>query len=297
MIYISEETDIHFNLAFEKYLIEKKDGFSLFLWQNAPSVIIGRYQNPYEECNLVAMKEDNVKLARRYSGGGAVYHDLGNVCFTIIDDKDSISIKKNFECVVKALEALGIKAEVSGRNDITVNGKKVSGSAFQHTRERSCHHGTMLLNSDLEIFSRYLTPSREKLESHSVKSVSSRVANLGIEKEPFIKAMENSFGQGGKTTAVSAILLKTNDYIKEQYELLSSEDWLLGKSPKFTNRFDIEKNGQKYTVCAFVEKDIIKNVEIYTDSLDVAAVENIKKDLTGRSFITYISSSGTSSSR
>lgn len=296
MIYISQETDIYFNLAFENYLINHETGKLLYLWQNSPSVIIGRYQNPYEECNLDAMSQDNVKLSRRYSGGGAVYHDLGNVCFTIIDDKDKFNIQGNFDMVLKALAGLGIKAEISGRNDITVNGLKVSGSAFQHTRNKSCHHGTMLLNSDLHVFDRYLSPSRKKLQSHSVKSVYSRVGNLGISKDLFFSAMENVFSDNSEPVFVNKTILFANEELKSAVDFISSNEWLYGITPKFTDKFTLRKNNQEYEVLVQVEKGIIKNVEIYTDALDLQSVEDIKKDLLGRSFKSYISSSEDSSS-
>lgn len=296
MIYISKETDIYFNLAVENYLIEHKTGSILFLWQNSPSVIIGRYQNPYDECNLDAMKEDNVKLSRRYSGGGAVYHDLGNVCFTIIDDKKKFSIEENFKKVKGALNTLGIEAEISGRNDILVDGLKVSGSAFQYRRDRSCHHGTMLLNSDLRIFDKYLSPSKKKLQSHSVKSVYSRVGNLCITTQAFIDAMKTVFSNDKTELYITKDLLESNKDIQKTYKELKSEKWLMGNSPKFTNQFEITENGQDYKVGVVVEKDIITHVEIYTDSLDNNQTELIKKDLTGRSYSSYISSLELSSS-
>lgn len=179
-IYVAEGTDVHFNLATEAYLMERteKDSTALFLWQNSPTVVIGRYQNPFLECDLPAMKADSVKLARRFSGGGAVYHDLGNLCFTFISGRKLYDKNWNFNIIIAALKRFGIESRQSGRNDLLANGLKISGNAFQLTVDKACHHGTLLVNCDMTKLPRYLTPDKKKLEAHGVRSVSSRVANL-----------------------------------------------------------------------------------------------------------------------
>ena len=125
VIFTAQEHDIHFNLATEAYLMQSlpSDTRALFLWVNDPTVVIGRYQNPFNECNLPAMERDGVKLARRFSGGGAVYHDAGNLCFTFICPKDEYDKEDNFRIITSALRSLGIEAQVSGRNAITWKGK------------------------------------------------------------------------------------------------------------------------------------------------------------------------------
>lgn len=285
MLYISKETDIFFNLAFENYLINCSTDDILYLWQNSPSVIIGRFQNPYEECNLENIEKDHVNLVRRSSGGGAVYHDFGNECFTIIKNKDQFEIKDNFEKIVKALESLNIKASLTGRNDIVVDDKKVSGSAYEITKTRGCHHGTMLLNSNLQIFERYLNPSKRKLESHAVKSVRSRVTNLSITREQFEQAMIHAFDEKQEPIFTTKELLKTNDYLVKEYEHLKSKEWVFGSTPKFTEKITKIINNEEFTICLLVKDGIIKKVDVYTDSLDTHLPEIIKKEYLGVKFL------------
>ncbi|MBO4410146.1 MAG: lipoate--protein ligase, partial [Spirochaetales bacterium] len=179
-VYTTSCHDIHSNLAAEAFLMErsKADEYILYLWQNRPTVVIGRYQNPFMECDLARMESDGVKLSRRFSGGGAVYHDMGNLCFTFISPKESYDKDRNFRIVISALGALGVEACTSGRNDILAGGFKVSGNAFQIKGGKACHHGTLLVDCDMSRLPRYLTPDATKLEAHGVRSVASRVRNL-----------------------------------------------------------------------------------------------------------------------
>ena len=139
---------------------------TLFLWQNQETVVIGRNQNPWGECNLAKMEEDGVTLARRTTGGGAVFHDLGNTCFTFLSPKEGYDRAVNIGILLDALRALGIEAEASGRNDLIIQmedgPRKVSGSAYRETRERSFHHGTLLMHADLLRLANYLTPHPKK---------------------------------------------------------------------------------------------------------------------------------------
>jgi lipoate-protein ligase A len=158
---------------------------TLFLWRNRPCIVIGRWQNPWKECDHSKMQGKEVKLARRRSGGGAVYQDLGNTCFTFIhpipEGGFAMDTKEiNNKILLKALKNLGITAEVSGRNDILVDGFKVSGSAYKANlgMKRSLHHGTMLVDVNLDDLKTYLNPDKPKLESKGVDSVIKRVANL-----------------------------------------------------------------------------------------------------------------------
>lgn len=139
----------------------------LFLWRNADTVVIGRAQNPWKECNTRRMEEDNVRTARRSSGGGAVFHDLGNTCFTFMAGKPEYDKTISTSIVLNALNSLGVTAEASGRNDLVVKtpegDRKVSGSAYRETMDRGFHHGTLLLNADLSRLANYLNPDKKKL--------------------------------------------------------------------------------------------------------------------------------------
>jgi lipoate-protein ligase A len=172
-----------FNLAMEQYVFDympRSDSYFL-LWQNAPSVIIGKYQNAYEEVNNGYITEHNIPVIRRLSGGGAVYHDLGNINYTFIVDgniKDKSDLDLFCEPLIATLAKFGIKAEISGRNDITIDGMKISGTARYNKENRIMHHGTILYDANLEIMPKILCPSKGKMASKGIKSVRSRVTNI-----------------------------------------------------------------------------------------------------------------------
>ena len=166
MLYFAEGQtfDPYFNLAMEKWLCDHLDGRRiLYLWQNEHTVVIGKNQNPLKECRLAALKQDGGLLARRCSGGGAVYHDLGNLNFTFLVREADYSVPRQLEVILHALNALGIPAERSGRNDILADGRKCSGNAFYRSEGRCYHHGTLLVDVDRAAMSRYLTVDPAKL--------------------------------------------------------------------------------------------------------------------------------------
>ncbi|CAG9471960.1 lipoate-protein ligase 1, putative [Plasmodium vivax] len=192
LILISNSHNIHFNLSLENFLlnnysdllkhlngnsIERYDDPVLFLWRNNRSIIIGKNQNIWSECNLENIKEDNVLVARRFTGGGAVYHDLQNLCFTFLNN--SLSTDDNFSIILKTLKRhFAIEAKRQGRNDITVNDRKCSGSAFKKMKNGFLHHGTIMVNLEKDVLSRYLTPDKIKYTKHGVSSVNARTINL-----------------------------------------------------------------------------------------------------------------------
>ena len=178
--YVSDTVNPYINLAKEKVLFDAVDSDTLilYLWQNQNTVVIGKNQNAFSECRTELLNEEGGVLARRLSGGGAVFHDLGNLNFTFICSSENFDVSKHVSVIKKALEMAGIITEVSGRNDILVDGKKFSGNAFFNSKGKSYHHGTILVNADIEKLGRYLTPPKAKLEAKGVKSVKSRVTNL-----------------------------------------------------------------------------------------------------------------------
>ena len=179
-IFISKVHNPAFNLAFESYLLKNNtpDTMIFYLWQNDKTIVIGRHQNPYKECDLEKVKRDNVTVIRRSSGGGAVYHDLGNLNFTFIAGENVYDVDRQCDVIIDALKEFGLNCEVSGRNDMTIEGAKFSGHAYMNHEEMYCHHGTLLVNADLKILSEYLTVSDLKFKSKGVDSVRSRVVNL-----------------------------------------------------------------------------------------------------------------------
>jgi len=163
----SSVTNPWFNLATEDWIFQALDANShtLFLWRNSETVVIGRSQNPWVECKIDKMEADDIFLARRQSGGGAVFHDLGNTNFTFLSPKDSYDQDANFTIIINALKKLGIEADLSGRNDMQVGDKKISGSAFKHAADRSFHHGTLLVNANMQKLGDYLNPHPLKLKA------------------------------------------------------------------------------------------------------------------------------------
>lgn len=185
----SPSTDPRWNLALEEYVFDSlpRDKSYFMLWQNHNTIVVGKYQNTAAEINGKVVRDEEITVVRRLSGGGAVYHDLGNLNFTFITDAPDaakIDFRRFCEAVVDALADLGVMAEINGRNDITIEGKKFSGNS-QYLREGGVmHHGTLMFRSDLTVLSRALAVDREKLSAKGIPSVVSRVTNIGDHLPP-----------------------------------------------------------------------------------------------------------------
>lgn len=179
-IYSAPTGDGWLNLARDGYFLEnnKKGDVILYFYVNKNAVIIGRNQNAWKECSIANMDADGVQLVRRHSGGGAVFHDNGNLNFSFITDEKHYDLNRQMRVILNAVSKLGLKAELSGRNDITVDGKKFSGNAFSLAKGNRSHHGTILVNADLTKLSNYLCVSKEKMRSKGIDSVRARVCNL-----------------------------------------------------------------------------------------------------------------------
>lgn len=177
----ADSTDVHVNQATEEFLLRNlADGDTvLFLWQNARCVVCGHNQSIEDECREAALVAAGGKVARRISGGGAVYHDLGNLNFSFIATAKGYSLKKQLEVIRRAVASFGLDAEKSGRNDLTVDGRKFSGNAFAKVGANRLHHGTIMVSLNVEDAAKFLTPSKKKLAKHAVSSVASRIVNLG----------------------------------------------------------------------------------------------------------------------
>ncbi|KAK6495257.1 Biotin/lipoate A/B protein ligase [Arthrobotrys musiformis] len=255
-IYRSTSTNPFFNLSLEDYLLRHSPPTSkiLFTYTNSPSIILGRNQNIWSEVNIPLLdspKHSHVNLVRRRSGGGTVYHDLGNLCWSVITPRKSFDRDFYAKVVVKALHSLGVsEATINERHDIVLRqpGKdlKVSGSAYKIIRERAYHHATLLLSSKLDdIKSLLRSPLKEFITTKGVESVRSEVSNIGVDKEALTEKIEeefliaNEFGKEGDEWAIRVTLdegeaIKVRDYIKEGMKELQSQKWLYTQTPEFT---------------------------------------------------------------
>jgi lipoate---protein ligase len=294
MLFIDNKgiTDPRINLAIEEYALKNLDINETYLlfYINEPSIIIGKNQNSIEEINTEYVESNGIHVVRRLSGGGAVYHDLGNLNYSFItkDDGDSFhNFRKFTEPVIAALKQMGVNAELSGRNDILAEGRKISGNAQFSTKGRMFTHGTLLFNSEMDHIVSALRVKKDKIESKGIKSVRSRVANISeflsgkVDIEEFRSSLLRFIFQGEEVTEyvlTEEDWEKIHQLAKERYQ---NWDWNYGKSPKFnlqhSHRFPV---GQ-IDVRLDVEKGVIENCKIYGDFFGVGDVSDIENKLKG----------------
>lgn len=277
-----------YNLALEEYLFNtiNTDIVILYLWQNNNTVVIGRNQNAWKECNYEKLENDGGKLARRLSGGGAVYHDLGNLNFTFIMHKNNYNMEKQLSVLKNSLKYFNINAEFSGRNDMLIDGKKFSGHAYYFKDNKAYHHGTLLVNSDLEKLSVYLNPSKKKIESKGVDSVRSRVTNIAdIDKDISIyrlaNALKRSFEDSYGTISKYNVYDDNNLDILKLQEKYSSWDWIYGKSPRFDISFSERFTWGEIEIALSLENGSINDIQVYTDAMDTELFENFSSGFIG----------------
>ncbi|MCP2036186.1 lipoate-protein ligase A [Planomicrobium sp. HSC-17F08] len=287
-------TDPRINLAIEEYLLKtmdvEKDPFLLF-YINEPSIIIGKNQNTAEEINTDYVDSNGIHVVRRLSGGGAVYHDLGNLnySFITVDDGNSFrNFRKFTEPVVHALQSLGVNAELSGRNDLMVEGRKVSGNAQFSTRGRMFSHGTLMFDTEVDAVVSALKVSKEKIESKGIKSIRSRVANISeFLKEPmtvteFRSAILASLFDGEENIRYWELTDQDWENIRQlSKERYGNWDWNYGKSPKFNVKHSHRFPVGGIDVRLQVENGIVKDANIYGDFFGVGDVAEIEHAITG----------------
>lgn len=294
MIYIrNDDNRPQFNLALEQYVFDNLDQFDeiFLLWINEPSIIVGKHQNTIQEINLDYVRENNINVVRRLSGGGAVYHDYGNLNYTIISKtKDTSAF--NFEAfsrpVIEVLAKLGVKAEFTGRNDITIDGKKFCGNAQYMKKGKVLHHGAMLFDTDLGVLEKALKVSKDKIESKGVKSVRSRVTNIkdhlkeDITIEDFKQLLLEHMFRGDKE--IKEYKLTEEDYAninKLMEERYATWEWNFGSSPDF----NIEKSRRfpsgKVETKIDVQEGIIKGIKFYGDFFGSGEISDVEDELIG----------------
>lgn len=289
---ITSETDPYKNLALEEYLLHQveDDECILYLWQNEKTVVIGRNQNPWKECRIKELNDAGGRLVRRLSGGGAVYHDLGNLNFTFLLTKENYNVDRQLEVIIKAINNLGINAIKSGRNDITVDGKKFSGNAFYSMGNKCYHHGTILYDVDMQSLSKYLNVSKTKLQSKGVDSVKSRVTNLKNYRPNLTldKLKEELIDAFGKTYDLKPVRLDVDllpsRELNERAEKFSSWEWNFGRKIEFSDSIYRRFDWGDILLQLQVRGGIIKDCLAYSDALDTELFEMIPKLLIGCKF-------------
>ena len=288
-IYETNCTDPYRNIATEKHLLETVSPGSciLYLWQNQNTVVIGRNQNPWAECRTSLLEQEHGHLARRLSGGGAVYHDLGNLNFTFIMCQEDYDLDRQLSVIEAACSYADIIVERSGRNDLLVNGHKFSGNAFYHSQGKAYHHGTLLVSADMDKLGRYLTPPKAKLAAKGVSSVRARVANLNsfspdLTCDVLSGYMKQAFGAvyhlPAQPLTLSSVQLNT---IEKYTAELSDWQWIYGQKLPFSWECNDRFTWGSIQLQLQVEHGCITAVQVYSDAMQWDLADDICAALTG----------------
>ncbi|MFZ5940101.1 MAG: lipoate--protein ligase [Bacteroidota bacterium] len=288
---IGESTDPYFNLAAEEYLLKATTDEYFMLWQNEPSIIVGKHQNTLAEINLEVVRERGFKVARRISGGGTVFHDLGNLNFTFItggEDGDLVNFRKYTLPIVSFLRSLGVEAELSGRNDLLIDGRKFSGNASHVYNKRVLHHGTILFSSVMEDLADALKVNPLKFTDKAVKSVRSRVTNIRehLKREMDVtefrdRLMSHVIAETGGGELYRYTEEDLREIGKRREEKFSTWDWNFGYSPKYRFEKGIRTAGGIVEVQLNVEKGMIQEISIHGDFFNTGEVEELEALLRG----------------
>ena len=286
-LYLSKNNFPYYNLAAEEVLTRDLEpgNVILFLWQNRDTVVFGKNQNCFAECNISSLITDGGFPARRLSGGGTVFHDLNNLCFSFIAGEGDYSVSRQLSVIADACRSFGIEAVQSGRNDLLADGAKFSGNAFYRIGNNLCHHGTLLISSDLSRLGKYLTVSESKLKAKGIASVRSRVCNLceyseGLTPEKMITALGMSFA---KVYGMSPEMkdLPADGRVEEREAFFASPEWIYGNNPDFSDsvsrRFAWGEITMGFSVC----DGRIAGCHITTDAMDAGLAEETESALTG----------------
>ena len=265
-------TDAYFNLAAEEYLLKHFDEDIFMLWRNDKAVIVGKYQNSAAEINLDYVREHGIKVVRRQTGGGAVFHDLGNVNYTFIGTKGSGDFRTFSEPILRVLNEMGVPAKFEGRNDLTINGMKFSGTAQCVYKDRILHHGTLLFASEMDDLTSALKVNPLKFKDKAVKSVRKRVTNISehlptpMSVTDFIEVVMRNVSQNSEN-AVPYELSEHDiqEISKLRDEKYSTWDWNFGTSPKFGYTKQIRTGGGNVELNLDVEKGLITAIKFYGD--------------------------------
>ena len=305
---VSNQTNPYWNIAVENYLLSlpETDTVTLYLWRNRRTVVIGQNQNPFSECNVEALEADGGFLMRRRTGGGAVYHDDGNINFSFVVPKALYDQTRQFSVIQRAVADFGIVAELSGRNDLLAierdrsgandaskDGRKFSGNAFSKGKYQDLHHGTILIRGNMEDLQRYLKPKPAKLQKHGVTSVRSRVVNLSelnpaVTSESIVPHLLSAFEDvyGGNATEVAFSEIISRPEVKALYEEFASPEWKYGRWRSFTAQRTAQFDWGGVELSLTIENDVITDVQLASDALDLVALDEARRLLSGASTAT-----------
>lgn len=283
-IYDNASLNPYHNLAVEEYLMMHTGDSELivYLWQNEHTIVIGRNQNVWQECKVSEFSKDGGRIVRRLSGGGAVYHDLGNLNFTFCVKKADYDVDKQLEVILTAVQLLGINARKTGRNDITIEGRKFSGNAFYRTGQYCYHHGTLLLDADTEKMVQYLNVDTAKLQSKGVSSVKARVTNLKnycadinrrLITEKIKTALKNVYECD--IGIIKDTDLNENEIIRLENKF-SDWNWIFGRKIPFTNQISRRFVWGNMDIHIVVDEGRIRDIEIYSDMLEQDFIPKMK---------------------
>lgn len=289
---ISKSHNPWFNLALEDYLFNniKDNTLILYLWQNQNTVVIGKSQNAWKEARGSLLEEDGGFLARRSTGGGAVYHDLGNMCYSFIASSDLYDLNRQLRVILNAVKDHGISASFTGRNDISLDdGRKFSGNAFKFSKDKGLMHGTLLLDTDQEKMAKYLQVSKAKIQAKGVDSLRSRVANLiELNKEispdsisrALIKQFIGEYGPLNFEMIFDETDLKNEEFLS-LYDNYSSWDFRYGKTPSFDMTFENRFPWGSLEIHLSAKSGIIEKAAVYSDAMDTNLADNLNSLLIG----------------
>ena len=289
--YVSPSRDGWQNLAMDEWFLDHLDpeDVLVYFYINKNAVIIGKNQNPWKECDLGAMERDGVQLVRRITGGGAVYHDEGNLNFSFIVGEGHYDVERQLRLILQAVRSFGIPCEFSGRNDLLADGRKFSGNAFCARGKVRQHHGTLLLRSDLGRLQNYLQVDPRKMKAKGVSSVRSRVCNLSeftqeVTVEAMLAAIRRELEvQYGPVTEV-AITPEQVAQLVPYYEKQSSWQWRLGKTPAFDLELDPRFPWGGVQMLLNLREGRVEEVSVYSDAIDADLADEIRTCLTGVRF-------------
>ncbi len=272
----NSKTNPYFNLAAEEYILKNFKEDCFMLWQSTPSIVVGKHQNTLAEINYDFVKKNKIDVIRRLSGGGTVFHDLGNLNFTfiknVVDEENLVDFKKYINPIIEILKSLGVDAKHEGRNDIMVDGKKISGNAEHVFKKRVLHHGTLLFNSEIKNLSQALKVNPLIYSDKGVKSVRSRVANISdylkskIDLLGFQESIYNHIFQNNSNATYYEFtdedIYQINNLVKKKYK---TWEWNFGYSPKYVFEKSFNLNDNYFEVQLNVEKGKIVNAKVMVD--------------------------------